>query len=370
MKKVRTPSLLSLLLLFSILSPAHSQGASISAPTNFTVTPNALGWHFSWNAVNGASSYRLYTRTSLMMGGSIRQMLIAEVLPKDTSIDIVAPSNSLVYSYYAFPAFVMSSVSKGIESTITPALVGCAPAYFVSARGTNQNPEDSSTQAYGYGLGEKGFQIWTQVRANLHLPVTRLPALAIPFTALGLPTPQDYTSAGLTTKDFFLHPSNILKFWGNMWGDVSTYNASVNLGVNLGQKLLLGIFKGCPSSKVMLFGFSQGAQIVGNIFWNMQLSNESHLVGVHLLADPLFKPSDLTPLNPTQGLKDSGILTVLMTRGPLSSVDKNIFRSWCKPTDRICQWTGPEFHGNYDLYVSAIVHEMTRQLQPQYSGNN
>ena len=102
----------------------------------------------------------------------------------------------------------------------------------------------------------------------------------------------------------------------------------------------------CRSEDMVVEGYSQGAQVVGDVFskgvGGLSASELSHIKAVVLIADPRFNSQEGYDAG-TFSKGRNGILGA-RTPGDLNSVAGRI-RAWCRKDDLVCQ--GPGTTGNH-----------------------
>ena len=131
------------------------------------------------------------------------------------------------------------------------------------------------------------------------------------------------------------------------------YHTSVVKGKKWLDKELHQTQKHCPATQVFLSGYSQGAQVAGDVFRDTTATNIS---GVALFGDPYFNPED--PSDHGNFKRDlNGLL------GEREVFDSSLVFSFCHWGDPICQgksqlrhWTTN--HKDYD-----------RHHEPQFAAN-
>jgi len=116
----------------------------------------------------------------------------------------------------------------------------------------------------------------------------------------------------------------------------------------------------CPSERLLVEGYSQGAQVVGDVFSNgvggLDATALARIAGVALLADPRFNSRESYD-HGTFRLGRNGILGA-RSPGDLTAVSGKI-AAWCRNDDIVCQ--GPGSTGSHDQthywddYGQAVV---------------
>jgi hypothetical protein len=128
---------------------------------------------------------------------------------------------------------------------------------------------------------------------------------------------------------------------------VPQYRLSVRDGRKKLYAFLHAQAQSCPHEKLAVVGYSQGAQVVGDIFskglGRLTSSELAHVVAVLLVADPRFNSKE--PYD--HGSFRTGRNGLLGARSPgdLTSVSSRL-GAWCRKDDLVCQ--GPGTTGNHD----------------------
>jgi uncharacterized protein YraI len=125
----------------------------------------------------------------------------------------------------------------------------------------------------------------------------------------------------------------------------------------------------CPYQRLILLGYSQGAQVVGDAlgFLNGDDYLRSHVAAISLLGDPMFEPTLATNAGNFDKSK-KGVIPSLLggnTRDvPTAFLTKTI--SWCDVYDFVCNWSAasyiahqPACHCGHFNYVGG---NMTRDI--------
>jgi Cutinase len=122
------------------------------------------------------------------------------------------------------------------------------------------------------------------------------------------------------------------------------YNWSVGLGVNALTVRINSFLSECHSTPLFLLGYSQGAQVVGDVYLH-RLSDaaRARVTGIVLLGDPEFwggqnAPVDVGSYDPAL----NGISTTIYPNAPIhvwSRADAAKVRSYCITQDPVCNYT-------------------------------
>jgi hypothetical protein len=148
-------------------------------------------------------------------------------------------------------------------------------------------------------------------------------------------------------------------------GFLGAYTGSVNDGKKALEQTVSDEERICPKIKLVLVGYSQGAQVVGDVYQrNLTSQQRSRIVGVVLFGDPYFNPNDNaadeSSFDPTRH-------GVLGTRGTYPANANGRVFSICHVHDPICQGPGSiDFnqHGNYqsDSWVGTAAAYIAKKL--------
>ncbi|WP_006244034.1 cutinase family protein [Mycolicibacterium tusciae] len=119
--------------------------------------------------------------------------------------------------------------------------------------------------------------------------------------------------------------------------DGGGYRASKNAGIDATNARLKSVADACPSTVFILTGYSQGADVAGDVAAaignNRGVIPASRLLGVALVADPSQAPVG----QPTIGLPDQGLGFAGVRSGGFGSLtQRNGLLSVCAPRDYYC----------------------------------
>jgi hypothetical protein len=178
----------------------------------------------------------------------------------------------------------------------------CSNVEFIGVRGSGESYSGN------YGMGNQIGNMYERVKARK-------------------PSSQSLQSYGLE------YPAVNVAEWWKAWD----YYFSVWEGDEHLESRIRGDASSCPSMKILVAGFSQGAHVVGDTIDNLTNENSSavsHIYGVALYGDPRFNPSDKATARGNYNPEHWGILT---ERGAYSSKINNRLGDWCRREDAICQ---------------------------------
>lgn len=144
------------------------------------------------------------------------------------------------------------------------------------------------------------------------------------------------------------------------WGSIPTlisalaklpqrYHKSVVEGKNWLGNQVARLLASCPDSKLVLTGYSQGAQVTGDVYQNTSSKN---ILGVVLFGDPKFNSADPAARGGKSGLDGAlGTRPLYGTAPGKPSVGHVL--SYCHDRDPVCQGVsrlryGSRYHSYYD----------------------
>jgi hypothetical protein len=202
---------------------------------------------------------------------------------------------------------------------------GCVSVYLIGSRGSGEEP--AGRDAYR-GLGPEVYQFSARFAADVRPTGQTYGYLANPYPAVAI-------SPGGANADGWM--------W-NLAGLVAKlplgdYDASAALGVADVLAATRQVISACQDTRVLLAGYSQGAQVSGDAYQLLTPAERTHVLGLFLLSDPHRNASDLAA--------DAGSAS----EGPARAGARPLFplaipeqvRSYCQAGDPVCD--GP-FHLN------------------------
>jgi hypothetical protein len=156
---------------------------------------------------------------------------------------------------------------------------------------------------------------------------------------------------------------------------LGAYHGSVNDGEQELRQTVRDEERLCPNIKLVLLGYSQGAQVVADVYeQNLESRQRSQIAGVALFGDPYFNPN--SPAD--HGSYDPTRHGILGTRASFPANRSALVFSICHRDDPICQGPGHiDFsqHTNYQtdpwvqVMAAAIANRFAKPTTPEASGN-
>jgi len=286
----------------------------------------AGGWTLTIPEVAGATSYRVTVNGSAV--GSF-------VAPGDH--DVPEPAWS-ADQYGPSPVRTIEVVASGPSVAQTLKTDVCAPVVFIAVRGTNENP---GKPQFADGLGSRAWRTWHYLATKLGVA----PRVAGQEPTVVLGAPVHYPATAVTVGGVYTASRDAGKtYLGTLWRDTLVT---------------------CPDSEIVVFGYSQGADVVASI-WQEEDLPRDRAVGVVLFADPHFnqKWAEQGITLPKGAVyKHNGLLG---SRPMFADNVLGPIQAWCWPADPVCQtnpstrWHGPA----YDCYEEWTAYKLAVLLAP------
>jgi cutinase len=215
---------------------------------------------------------------------------------------------------------------------------GCTDVYLIGSRGSGQQP--AGRDAYR-GLGPEVYQFSARLAADLKQAGLSYAYLANPYPAVAIsPGGADadgwmWNLAGLITKL-----------------PVGDYDSSVSAGMSGTLAAVRTILATCPATRVVLAGYSQGAQVAGDAYQQLTATEQARVLGVFLLADPRRNAADrAADAGSAQVSEDGRVQSGARPAFPATSPQRVL--SYCRAGDPACE--GPFHVAGSRLTLNADV---------------
>lgn len=301
-------ALVSILIAATLVGPTGasasppSSDAAPAAPKGFVfATKSEPGWRLSWQASRGATKYLVtpvWTNKTLTT--------------TKTGIDLPAPNTQQQAMSVRLAVKVVAVNAKGRRSPEARAITPCAPVYVHAIRGSGQP----------MGPGKQGVAFTNKVRAIMGLNATRVQLTYLTYRAVE-------AEVGTTVFDFWNYDG---------------YSESVDHGRDLLRVWFKAARETCPNSKFIPFGYSQGADILGDVL-NEKGSKPvlPNITKAVLLADPARNGKERSAVQMPYILGGAGALSA---RAKFVDGVWQKVHSWCDKKDRVCKrGAGRSHHG-------------------------
>jgi hypothetical protein len=189
-----------------------------------------------------------------------------------------------------------------------------ADVLFLGARGSGEKPDDASL-----GFGATLFSAY-HAMSTAYRP-RNVVAEPVEYAAVSVP---DAVRSGMTD-----------------------YTSSLSAGFDNLQAKLGNWSDKCPNYRFVLAGYSQGADVVGDVLADLAASKSaragnilSRIVGVALFGDPRYNPADPVDVNPPTPDREGIFATLPAGQGGIRPEFPMTLRSrvgsWCLANDIIC----------------------------------
>jgi Cutinase/PKD domain len=201
------------------------------------------------------------------------------------------------------------------------ATTACAPVTFLASRGSGQtSPAQDTTTA---GVGQPLYDFINNFNA--------LQAVSMGSSSANTLWANPYKAVSVSGVTGFPNAVSSGVGWG--W-----YKNSVAGGQTALTKQLNAVLSSsCAGiTKIILAGFSQGAQVTANVYQSLTAAQQADITGVALFGDPLFNPQspgDMGDFNPQR----QGVLAHPKSRVRAAFPDNGEVLSFCRADDAICQ---------------------------------
>lgn len=337
-------------------SPAASAVTEPAGPSIMTVTATSRGAYYAvkWSRVTGAYAYKVYRNGVYQR--TVYQTSTSTTYSVTIQADGVTDTSKSVVPVVSVTSFYKDAYGHTVAGGTTRRSA-CPRVMLFSARGSGQN----SGAALAYGLGDRGLHYWKNLQGQLSVGGAWLDARAVNYPAVAL----DYADA-------------VNLFTG-------TYTDSVNRGTNDLIAKIARLNSVCGSAtRVAVFGYSQGAEVVGNVWQSSTLIRTQAIVWT-LFADPRHNTADKTLPGgvdrPTfaQPKLENGIhlnsIRPALTTSHSDWFNRTYLRHWCSQDDDICSQTGPilpvTVHGDqYDCYEKWAAYDSARWMRSKLYGSS
>lgn len=308
---------------------------ALRTPTRLVARRQGSSLLLTWPRVRDATSFvvRLATETPIRIPGDTNSFTLYDSDP-------LREFRSLTDATIGPVPISVVALRGGDEISTFSVTIPCPAVAFIAARGSGQN---LGLGGYSAGLGSRGAAVLKGLRQRLGLTRYELPAIAV-----------DYPAAAITMGTT-LGP-------GAFPGE---YRWSLEEGVIHTRLAILRSIIACPDTRLVLFGYSQGAHVIGDAFSQLDTQKRNHIDRVILLADAAYRPDDDRVAYRPARLRGVGIKGA---RAPFPRGDAAIIESWCWDRDAVCQRppAGSAFHGEIYAQYEANAAESAAQALARF----
>lgn len=243
-----------------------------------------------------------------------------------------------------------AAVLGGVNADVASANTGCKPYVVIGARG--------SSEAGDYGDGP----VLTTVNKLKSLDgSTQVLGYAPLNAAAGYRAVPVYTLADLEAVEAATGLGGAAGAGGALSVVVSSrkasYDASVADGKDALRAVIDGAAAGCPATKFVLIGYSQGAHVVQDVVDALPDSARRQILAVALFGDPRFNPRAKGALDTFSPARHG-----LLGQRDLHAQDVPT-RTYCRAGDPVCQGFG---HVSYVFPAGAAVEAFSPGAHMKY----
>ncbi|WP_168929455.1 cutinase family protein [Nocardioides sp. GY 10113] len=293
-------------------APPGGGGTPPPAPTKVTVSVYGSGYKVAWTKVTGAVAYTVEVSAVTGAKGALTTKTVTAKGSTVTSA-VVPAITTAMRGGIAKPTIKVQAINSSARKSpwryAAAKAVPCASGYIVDVRGSGQSKDVTGRNPK---ISVQGKEFAKQIRKAVGVAERTLPSIWVNYPAVG--------ALNAATAKFHLS---------------STYTNSVKAGVTALNTTMNAIEDACPNAKVILFGYSQGAQATGN--WLASSSADRHLDQIRytaLLADPTRNAADHR-VDRGSETDSNGFLT------KRAKFEKHRFvGSWCDEDDDFCAGYG------------------------------
>jgi hypothetical protein len=248
---------------------------------------------------------------------------------------------AVLFAFAAHMAFAGSALARAeAEAAGTE---GCPRVVLYFARGSGQE-----LAAATRGLASPGIQLYDDLQKRYEPNVVATMANA-------------YPAVPVTFSFFGLHLLNPFV--------LASYNRSAGNGVQSAVRNIVDVTLLCPHSRLVLGGYSQGAQVIRTALSEFGEPERQRIAAVTLFGDPYFSASEPNVLSISSfDPKKSGVLRLIRPSGapPIGAAYSGRVFSWCHEHDFICQGPGKgntgASHGTYGADAEEAATRIASRL--------
>lgn len=344
-------------------APESAAGRVPPAPASLKVSRTTSGYLLGWSSVPGVAGYRVSRLTAARgVEASNGTYMVDPTKLRWVPLATVDASTHTFVVHDAYrpeetydeqsPMYAVEALNGSGYGPRQAARAGCAGAYFVSVRGSGQNPHPGDDSGYANGMGSLGSRLYQDARTRLGLSTANFQANAVNYPA------QSVT--------------------GRHLGHIEAYRASENIGWKHTATTVENIAGRCPAARIVVFGFSQGAQAAGDAFqFGLATAARSHVTSLVLFADATYNNTDPRIEHPIGRAISDGMVyptrpyfTRDASKQALTDPRGQEFTawqvaSWCSSRDDVCSldptYHGTVFHGpQYRCYADYAAFRLGR----------
>jgi Cutinase len=169
-----------------------------------------------------------------------------------------------------------------------------------------------------------------------------------------------------------VYPAIAVNWWQPSYY-LADYQASEKAGVESLQFDVRQYIRNCPSKHIILAGFSQGADVVGDTFLSLSPDEATHIAAVIMYGDPKFNPAK-SQSRVNQGNYSSTWAGIEAPATGLRVIPKKpqdwqpYVHSYCNKGDVVCNYNAPNTASCLTASEVFCTHLQYPQLGRTYDG--
>ncbi|WP_161962387.1 fibronectin type III domain-containing protein [Nocardioides speluncae] len=236
---------------------------------------------------------------------------------------------------------VLAALLQAVQvATAAPARAddpSCKPYIVLGSRGSGQKMDNPPS-----GLGNEVNDFTEKLKAKL--PADSVEVWANPYPAMNAVVGGIGDLA--TWIDLLLNQNQ------NLSVGIATYTRSVASGIAVLKDQIEHEIERCSQSKLILAGYSQGAQVSADVYELLSPEQRGHVLGMAMWGDPRFNGASKAvrgDFNPKRG----GMLNFLYSKRP-EFPDHQKVASYCHDGDPICQGIRTVFRMSQHLNYHTV----------------
>jgi cutinase len=234
-------------------------------------------------------------------------------------------------------AAAVSAQGQAAALPARPGGAGCVDDFLIGSRGSGQFPPGGDQYD---GLGPEVFQFSQRFAADMTRAGHSYRYLANPYPAVAV-------SPGGNSDGWIFNLAGVITGL-----PIGKYDSSVAAGVSGLTAEVRSVIATCPDTRIMLAGYSQGAQVTGDAYQQLTEAERGYVLGAFLLSDPRRDPADF---NVNYGsARTAGNGAVTKDARPMFAVSMpGRVRSYCQTGDPVCE--GPFTLSLFGLVINNDV---------------
>lgn len=232
-------------------------------------------------------------------------------------------SGRLRWGWIAGLALAVAVGLAAARTDLGVAATYCAPVEVIDSRGSGETGFSGPGTAFQQRL-KRLLAVSVAIESNPYPAVSVFPSID---ALLGLTGTLNPAARLRAIRDAF---NGLGAYAHRSW--LGAYHASVTRGKSDLKRLVLALIARCPGTYVVLTGYSQGAEVTGDVF-SSELTPvlRAHIAGVVLFGDPLYRPGSWADRHPWPR---TGILG---ERVEFPADSRRKVLSYCHQLDPVCQ---------------------------------